>query len=429
MPSVRILFVEERYNKHSVAALAGALEALEDEGWLAVGFLKTATLPWALLPLAHRPERLVLAYSFHTLNVPAVARQVEIIRQFAQRHGVEFTLLAGGPHASGDPAGTLRLGFDAALRGEGEAGLTAFLRAVDEGRSWGDVPGLVSGESPAEGLADSADTSRLSSPVDLDEFAPFAARHRRFAPIEISRGCPWACRFCQTTFFLGGRMRHRSVAAVLHHAGVMRSLGPRELRFVSPNAFAYGSVDGRSPNPGWVERLLREAVRIFGREHVYFGSFPSEVRPETVTPELVGLVRRLARNTNIVIGSQSGSDRLLAEIHRGHTVADVVRSVEVIVAGGLLPIVDFILGLPGEIPQDRRDTLDLMERLVGLGAQVHGHAFMPLPGTPFGGALPASIDEETRQFMLRLDGTGRQIGKWREQAERARDVARFLEEN
>jgi radical SAM superfamily enzyme YgiQ (UPF0313 family) len=178
-----------------------------------------------------------------------------------------------------------------------------------------------------------------------------------------------------------------------------------------------------------VERLLAESGRLFGRGHLYFGSFPSEVRPETVTPELAGMVRRLARNTNIVIGSQSGSDRLLEQIHRGHTVADVVRAVEIITREGLLPIVDFILGLPGETPEDRRETLALMERLVGLGAQVHSHAFMPLPGTPYGGALPAAIDEETRRFMLRLDGTGRQIGKWREQAERARDVARFLEES
>ena len=426
MASVRVLFVEERYNKHSVAALAGAMEAAEDAGWLAVGFLKTASLPWALLPLAGWPERLVLAYSFHTLNVPAVARQVETIRAFAAKHGVEFLLLAGGPHASGDPAGTLALGFDVVIRGEGEAALGAFLQAVAEERPWTEVPQLVWREQagPESGGAASG-----SPAVDLDRYPPFAARHRRFAPIEISRGCPWACRFCQTTFFLGGRMRHRSVDSVLHHAGVMRSLGPRELRFVSPNAFAYGSPDGHSPNPAWVERLLVESGRLFGRGHLYFGSFPSEVRPETVTPELAGMVRRLARNTNIVIGSQSGSDRLLEQIHRGHTVADVVRAVKIITREGLLPIVDFILGLPGETPEDRRETLALMERLVGLGAQVHSHAFMPLPGTPYGGALPAAIDEETRRFMLRLDGTGRQIGKWREQAERARDVARFLEES
>ena len=187
-------------------------------------------------------------------------------------------------------------------------------------------------------------------------------------------------------------------------------------RFVTPNAFAYQSEDnGRTVNLDALEHLLRETAALLGRERVYLGTFPSEVGPETVTPEAVALVRRYCGNDNLIFGAQTGSDRLLRLLRRRHSVADVYRATEVISAGGFTPIVDFIFGLPGEEPEDIAATVRLMEDLVALGAVLHTHTFMPLPGTPLEDAPPGRVDPALHPMLDRLASMGHQIGQWRKQ--------------
>ena len=63
--------------------------------------------------------------------------------------------------------------------------------------------------------------------------------------LEITRGCPWACQYCQTTFSMGGRLRHRSIENIVKWVEVSKRRDRPEIRFVTPDAFAYGSLDGK----------------------------------------------------------------------------------------------------------------------------------------------------------------------------------------
>jgi B12-binding domain/radical SAM domain protein len=305
----------------------------------------------------------------------------------------------------------LRLGADAVVVGEGEEALPALLEHLLEGESPAGLPGVAT-MGPVGNLS----RGPRPRPVDLDAYPPIGVEHRRFGPIEITRGCPCACAFCQTSFLFGGRMRHRSVERILDWVQRAMEHGYSYARFVSPNAFAFQSEDnGRSVNLDAIERLLREMALLMGKELVYFGTFPSEVGPETVTPEAVALVRRYCGNDNLIVGAQTGSDRLLKALHRNHTVADAYRAAEAIVAGGLRPVVDLIFGLPGEETDDVAATLRLMEDLVEMGAVLHTHTFMPLPGTPLECTPPGTVDPALHPLLDRLASQGHQIGQWRKQ--------------
>lgn len=431
MRRILLALVETRTNRNSVVALTGAIESsavgeVVDVIYLrpgSAGAERAATLR-AWLTLLAGADVAVIGFSFLTADLVDVAGQVAELRAAIGRgHAGAYNrtphLLAGGAHASAAPEETLDLGFDLVLRGEAEASLPRLLAALLRDDDLDQVPGLarvVDGE---------VRKNRRAPAVDLDRYPPFAPRHRRFGPFEITRGCPFACRFCQTSFLMGARMRHRSVEGLIEAARRAHRLGLKDLRMVTPDAFAYGSPDGRAPAPAELERLLVGLSSVFGREHVFCGSFPSEVRPESVTPETVGLVRRLAANDNVVLGAQSGSDAMLRRLHRGHDAEAVIRAVETIRAVDLLPIVDFIYGLPGEEAIDRRQTRAFMQRVADLGAIVHGHVFMPLPGTPMGKAPPSPVDLETRDLLDRLAGTGMQIGKWRAQEQTALKVDAF----
>jgi radical SAM superfamily enzyme YgiQ (UPF0313 family) len=148
---------------------------------------------------------------------------------------------------------------------------------------------------------------------------------------------------------------------------------------------------------------------------VFFGTFPSELRPEHVSARALALVRRYCDNRTVLLGGQSGSARLLAALGRGHGVEDVERAAALAREAGLGADVDLVFGLPGEEEEDREATRALSRRLAALGARVHAHAFMPLPGTPWAAERPGTIDPETRLLLDRLASAGAAYGPWKAQ--------------
>jgi radical SAM superfamily enzyme YgiQ (UPF0313 family) len=109
---------------------------------------------------------------------------------------------------------------------------------------------------------------------------------------------------------------------------------------------------------------------------------------------------------------------MLALAHRGHGVEEVERAAALALEAGFEAQVDFILGLPGEEEPDREATRQLMARLAARGARVHGHAFMPLPGTPWRAARPGVPDPASRRLLEVLSSRGQAYGQWREQGKK-----------
>jgi radical SAM superfamily enzyme YgiQ (UPF0313 family) len=104
-------------------------------------------------------------------------------------------------------------------------------------------------------------------------------------------------------------------------------------------------------------------------------------------------------------------------------VADVCIVVRIAIECGFRPNVDFIFGMPGEDAVAQRASLDLAGELAGLGARIHAHAFMPLPGTPWRDAQPAFIPLATLTELDRLSRQGASYGHWRKQAEHSARLA------
>jgi B12-binding domain/radical SAM domain protein len=404
-----LVFSYRAPGKYAFNVLAGALEqsGLFETGALQLRFATDVDQMVAAVDEATRAGGPVAAcWSFYSTGFPEAAEELAQVRA---RAAAPFIALAGGVHASAEPGQVLAAGFDFAAVGEGERTILAVARRLIDGDGLAGIPGLsttVGGRVERFGKAE---------PVVLDDFPPFAPGHNRFGAIEITRGCIYACSFCQTPFLNKARFRHRSPANVAHYAGLLRTAGHRDLRFVSPTSLSYGSPD-ETPNLAAVEELLARVREAMGPEgRIFFGTFPSEVRPEHVTPEAMALLKRWVDNDNLIIGGQSGSERILSATHRGHDVESIVRAVTVAVAGGFQPNVDFILGLPGETPEDAAATVLLMERLASLGARVHTHAFMPLPGTPLKNAPAAQVADVAVKRLEVLTSQGRAYGQWKRQ--------------
>jgi B12-binding domain/radical SAM domain protein len=415
---VTLILLCSRHTRNSVNALVGAVETGPDFDAVEIRLPRNySELKADLTEVAGR-RRAVVGLSLFSLQV---AQAADFASRIRREFGPDVLLLAGGPHATADPLGVLRLGFDLVAPNEGEQTLRDLLTALLAGRDWRGVRGLayLDPAGPAAGLR----RTPPQPPIALDDFAPFPLQRRKAGPIEITRGCPFACGYCQTSHLLGARPRHRGVAAVARWVEVMGSRGPADVRVVTPDAFAYGSPDGRSINLPALEELLTAMRQAAGpANRIFFGSFPSEVRPEHVNPATLELVRRYANNDNLIIGAQSGSQRMLDLCRRGHTVADVINAASLTLRAGLKANVDFIFGLPGEADADEQATLELIGELAGMGAAIRGHAFMPLPQTPFATAQPGRVTPRTRAALLDLQRAGKLTGLWWRQERHAARV-------
>jgi B12-binding domain/radical SAM domain protein len=387
-----LVFYYHRFNRYSFNALAATLDSRPElRGW-PVSLPKTEEefLPAVDSALA-RHDHAGVAFSLLTRQCGEMQC---LVRKLRSRYGPRVIILAGGPHATAYARDVVLSGADIVFRGEAEESFPNVLHRLSCGRPYADIEGI------AFRLEEEVVVTPRTGPVDINAYPSFAPLRGMFGPIEITRGCPFACSFCQTSHIFGVRPRHRTIDRIVNQAATLRSRGRRVVRLLSPNAFSYGSIDGKQLNlPAMDEMLaaLRETITPAGR--IIYGYFPSEVRPEHVNRDTMELVRKYADNDEIVIGAQSGSERMLEACHRSHSVGDVLAAVSLARKFGYKVIVDFIVGLPGEQQQDVKDTVSVLHQLWRMGARIHVHPFAPLPQTAWAAQHPGAIAPEIRHIL------------------------------
>jgi len=370
----------------------------------------------ALNTLCTKYKCVIAGFSFMTTMLPGILGFLESILKLRRKNVV---FIAGGSHPSGDPVGTLDLGFDYVFVGEAEESLVSFVNALREGGDVYKVRGIVYRDENGDYVF-----TGKPKPVSLDVYPAFPYWRGMFNPIEISRGCPFRCAYCQVPFLHGPYMRHRSVDKVLEYTEMFWSRGLRDLRFISPNSLAYGSPYGSRPSPEILEELLSKlkakASNYGGR--VFYGTFPSEVRPDFVSDETARILRKYVSNKRIIIGAQSGSNNVLKLLNRGHSVEEVISAVEILAKHGFTVDVDFIFGLPGETDEDVDETVKVMEKILKLGGRIHTHTFLPLPGSPLENAPPGKIPLKIKKFVFKICGKGKAYGDWLKQEKLAEKI-------
>ena len=403
-----ILFYRQN-NRYSFNAIAGAIESDPHLIKLNTFFVQTENEIIENIPvLLLDHKKIIIGISFTTTQLWDT---IDLLKKIKLLDKNKIILIAGGPHPTGEPLETLKIGFDIVVRGEGEETFTELLKRIIIEENYNDVKGIAYINQYNEYVF----TGNRNWLVP-DNYSPISEYFSKYGPIEITRGCPFACSYCQTSRLFGVVPRHRSVENILHHAKIMCQHNLNDFRVITPNAFSYGSVDGKNINYNQLEKLLSSVRELLGKKgRIFFGSFPSEVRPEHVTNDTVSLITRYANNDNLVIGAQAGSQRMLDLINRGHNIQSIYNSVDVTLHCGLKANVDFIFGLPGETDDDISITLEMVKKLGKIGAKIHAHTFMPLPQTPLSNKRGRKISPSLRKDIHRLCSSGILYGEWQKQ--------------
>lgn len=356
----------------------------------------------------------VCIYSFMTPHLPLLAAEVKALGRAGRPQPL---LVAGGAHVTGEQELALACGFDILFCGAGEETFLQF------GRD------LLAAEFNARGLADRfpaimAPQAGNGAGQGWEEYIPLSRHSPTVPPLEIARGCLWKCRYCQTG---GSRPRFRSQDSIERYLDELRRRGLPRVGFISPSALEFGCARPGRPALDRIEGLLR-ASRAAGFRFIEFGIFPSEIRPDTVNAEALGLLRRTVSNRRLTFGAQSASAARLAAIGRGHPAAAIENAVAAANEAGFAANLDFIIALPGETPAERRQLLELMSSFSKkYRVYFQLHHFFPLAGSAFALRRPSFLSADERRVFGALKKNGLASDWWQQGERTVRDYFAWLE--
>jgi tRNA-2-methylthio-N6-dimethylallyladenosine synthase len=277
---------------------------------------------------------------------------------------------------------------------EGE-GITARAPFVD----------LVFGPQTLHRLPDMLDGLEQSGRSQIDVSFPEIEKFDSLPParadgatafVSIMEGCSKYCTFCVVPYTRGEEIS-RPFEQVLHEVRALAHQGVREVTLLGQNVNAYlGPMeDGTLAD---LATLIHFVAAIPGVERIRF----TTSHPLDFNDSLIEAYAHVPKLNNFLhLPVQSGSDRILAAMKRGHTVLEYKQKLRKlrIVRPDICISTDIIVGFPGETDEDFVATMNLIAD-VGFD-QSFSFLYSRRPGTP-AAALPDEVPHEVKQQRLEL---------------------------
>jgi len=217
--------------------------------------------------------------------------------------------------------------------------------------------------------------------------------------VSVMEGCSKYCTFCVVPYTRGEEVSRPLDDVVAECAG-LAAQGVREINLLGQNVNAYL---GRMHDGGEADLalLIHYVAAIDGIERVRF----TTSHPVEFTASLVEAFRDVPELANYLhLPVQSGSDRVLAMMKRGHTVLEYKQKIRRLreVRPDISLSSDFIVGFPGETERDFEDTLSLIED-IGFDASF-SFVYSARPGTPAASFPDDTPPDVKKQRLQRLQG-------------------------
>ena len=217
------------------------------------------------------------------------------------------------------------------------------------------------------------------------------------AYVSIMEGCSKYCSFCVVPYTRGEEVS-RGCADILAEVAHLASQGVREVNLLGQNVNAFrGEMPGRDSLCDLAE-LITYVAQIDGIDRIRFTtSHPMEFSQSLI--DVYAEVPELVNHLHLPV--QSGSDRILSAMKRGHTWLEyksIIRKIRAIRPDISLSS-DFIIGFPGETEADFADTMKLIES-IGFD---HSYSFVysARPGTP-AADFADTTSAETKKQRLKI---------------------------
>jgi len=287
----------------------------------------------------------------------------------------KLPIIFGGPHAAGfEKSILLEACFDFVVTNEGEKTIVELVEALGDtskikavnGLSWKDGEEIVI--NPPQEMIEDLDSipfpARHLLPP-LAQYIPKAISYKHLPTTHIftSRGCPYKCVFCRTSF--GKSVRYHSAEYVVEELDILiKNYGLREV-IINDDTFILN-----------IERVYKICELIHKRGLKI--NWSCNVRSNMVDRKLLQTMIK-AGCWMVALGMESGNPEVLKKLRKGATLEQGVRACKLAYELGLYVRPSFIIGNPGDTPETVEQTIALAVSL-----PAHFPSFMlmtPFPGT------------------------------------------------
>ena len=329
----------------------------------------------------HRP-RIVAIYEddFNFLTKMCLTRMRELAWEMidiSRHHGAR--IVVHGSDATDHAAAFLRRGAECVLEGEAEYSLLSVVRAVMNGASLTNIPGVIglAHDGRGQSLEACSHTASRQIPAlplparELIDLSPYREmwRHAHGAfslNLIASRGCPFRCNWCAKPIF-GDSYHLRPACDVAEEMRLLKEQYGAEHLWFADDIFGL--------NRHWLEHfaLAVESLRCAV-------PFKIQARADLLTPEAIRVLRR-SGCSEVWMGVESGSQKVLDAMDKGLRVEEVVDAREHLRQEGIRTCYFLQLGYPGEEWIDIQKTIHLVRetRPDDIGVSFS----YPLPNTRF----------------------------------------------
>lgn len=303
------------------------------------------------------------------------------VLQAAKKMCPDITTIIGGAHATSYYHKVLQFPeIDFVFRGESDLAFQPFLEQwAQPVPDWSVVRGLTylqEGKLVEYDMEREAEMDRIKSPdYEFFHLQRYQKEGYRWnspaapnAPLWITRGCPYRCQYCAAPQLNGKSVRKHSVAYMVAQIQDLYAKGSRWFNIIDDN-FTFDVKYAKEFCKAMIELNL---------PGVGFGT-PNGIRMSRGDTELWKLMKQ-AGWRHLIVAPESGSSHTLQLMKKDLKLDTVPQIVREIRSAGLKVQAFFIIGYPGETPQDLEETAALIRRCKFNFVFLAN--FQPLPGTP-----------------------------------------------
>ncbi len=248
-------------------------------------------------------------------------------------------------------------------------------------------------------LNDALDKNQVSIDIsfpEIEKFDHLPEPHSNTASafVSVMEGCSKYCTFCVVPYTRGEEIS-RPFNDVIREVEILAEQGVKEINLLGQNVNAYRGLmdDGESAD---LALLIAIVAQVSGIERIrYTTSHPVEfsdrlIKTYAEVPELV---------SHVHLPVQSGSDKILGSMKRGHTVIEYKSKIRKLreIRPDISLSSDFIIGFPGETEEDFNNTMQLIEE-VGFDKSF-SFIYSKRPGT-IAASLPDDVDQTVKKQRL-----------------------------
>ena len=286
----------------------------------------------------------------------------------------------GGVHPSLLPQQCLQEDYiDMVVIGEGEETALELTQRLESGKDFGGVLGLgyklfeqkesriiINQSRP---FIENLDDERYALDFSLLDVPRYFIRggrgkYQRMFSYKSSRGCPFNCGFCYNNEFNKRRWRAKSAERVIE-----------DLSFLKKN-YGIDAVDFYD-DEFYINR--QRALKIL--EHIDLPT-KTDIRIDMITDDFAKRLREI-KVFSLLVGIESGSERILKLINKGITVEQIKKGARILAENNIRVVYSAIAGIPTETAEELKATIDLLLWIQGIHKElvVTVGPYLPYPGS------------------------------------------------